>query len=249
MSAPRSRSTACASCARTPARASPTSRRAPATCTTCTAPRSRTACSRARRSPRASCSRSGCASPTARSRIAGDETRRSPTMAWDFSTEPEFQRELDWMTGFVREHVEPLDLVFDGEDVYPKNGKARRVIRPLQQQVKERGLWACHLGPELGGLGFGQLKLALINEILGRSAWAPLVFGCQAPDTGNAEIIAHYGTAEQKKKFLRPLLEGEIFSCYSMTEPHAGADPKMFKTRAVRDGDSWVINGEKWFSS
>jgi acyl-CoA dehydrogenase len=122
-------------------------------------------------------------------------------------------------------------------------------VRPLKERVRERGLWACHLGPELGGLGYGQLKLALMNEILGRSSWAPGIFGCQAPDSGNAEILAHYGTPEQKQRFLAPLLEGDIHSCYSMTEPHAGADPTAFKTRAVRDGGHWVIRGEKWFSS
>ena len=76
-----------------------------------------------------------------------------------------------------------------------------------------------------------------------------MVFGTQAPDTGNAEIIAHYGTPDQKKRYLQPLLDGEMFSCYSMTEPHAGADPTLFKTRAVQDGDEWVINGWKYFSS
>jgi acyl-CoA dehydrogenase len=75
------------------------------------------------------------------------------------------------------------------------------------------------------------------------------VFGCQAPDSGNAEILAHYGTEEQKAKYLQPLLDGSISSCYSMTEPHAGADPTLFVTRGERDGDQWVINGEKWFSS
>ena len=99
------------------------------------------------------------------------------------------------------------------------------MIDPLKEEVRRQGLWATHLGPELGGQGYGQLKLALLNEILGRSQWAPIVFGCQAPDTGNAEIIAHYGTPEQKERYLRPLLEGEMFSCYSMTEPQAGADP------------------------
>jgi acyl-CoA dehydrogenase len=115
--------------------------------------------------------------------------------------------------------------------------------------VRRQKLWATHLGPDLGGEGYGQLKLSLLNEILGRSQWAPIIFGCQAPDTGNAEIIAHYGTPEQKDRYLRPLLEGELFSCYSMTEPHAGADPTMFKTRATRDGDEWVIDGWKFFSS
>src|SRR2546423_2291595 len=169
-------------------------------------------------------------------------------MAWDFETDPSFQSELDWVDAFVRDEVEPLDFVLG--DPYDKSDeRAMAVVRPLQQKVKDRGLWAAHLGPDVGGQGYGQLKLALLNEILGRSRWAPSVFGCQAPDSGNAEILAHYGTAEQKAKYLQPLLDGAISSCYSMTEPHAGADPTLFTTRAVRDGDEWVINGEKWFSS
>ena len=168
-------------------------------------------------------------------------------MAWDFETEPEFQRELDWIDTFVREEVEPLDLVLGTPA--DKNDAVQRILAPLQEQVKERGLWACHLGPELGGLGYGQLKLALMNEILGRSGYAPSVFGCQAPDSGNAEILAHYGSPAQKERYLQPLLDGKITSCYSMTEPHAGADPTLFTTRAVKDGNEWVINGEKWFSS
>jgi acyl-CoA dehydrogenase len=169
-------------------------------------------------------------------------------MAWDFETEPEFQEKLDWVDGFLRDEVEPLDLAL-GDPYDKKDERTMRLVRPLQQQVKARGLWACHLGPELGGQGYGQVKLALLNELLGRSRFAPSVFGCQAPDSGNAEILAHYGTAEQKARYLQPLLDGAISSCYSMTEPHAGADPTLFKVRARRDGDTWVINGEKWFSS
>ncbi|MGH9091465.1 MAG: acyl-CoA dehydrogenase family protein [Acidimicrobiales bacterium] len=170
-------------------------------------------------------------------------------MAWDFQTDPEYQEKLDWADGFVREEVEPLDLMWPGLQFTPLEGARRQAVDPLKQQVREQGLWATHLGPELGGAGHGQLKLSLLNEILGRSSWAPIVFGCQAPDTGNAEILAHYGTPEQKEQYLRPLLEGEIFSCYSMTEPHAGADPTQFTTSAVRDGDEWVLNGWKFFSS
>jgi acyl-CoA dehydrogenase len=167
---------------------------------------------------------------------------------WDFETDPEFQEKLDWIDTFLANEVEPLDLVFG--DPYDKADKrALAVVRPLQQQVKDKGLWACHLGADLGGPGYGQVKLALMNELLGRSGWAPTVFGCQAPDSGNAEILAHYGTAGQKARYLQPLLDGEISSCYSMTEPHAGADPTLFTTRATRDGDQWVITGEKWFSS
>jgi len=172
-------------------------------------------------------------------------------MAWDFSTEPEFQEKLDWMGEFVRREVEPIDVLYSSERfVYDKSHPIHdEIVRGLQQQVKDRDLWACHLGPELGGKGYGQLKLGLMNEILGRSGWAPTVFGCQAPDSGNAEILAHYGTEEQKEEFLKPLLESEISSCYSMTEPQAGSDPGQFRCRAVRDGDDWVIQGEKWFSS
>ncbi len=100
-----------------------------------------------------------------------------------------------------------------------------------------------------GGPDYGQVKLALLNEILGRSECAPIVFGSQAPDSGNSEILAHYGTPELKKRYLEPLLDNRIVSCFSMTEPQGGADPKVFTTAAVPDGDDWVINGEKWFSS
>jgi acyl-CoA dehydrogenase len=170
-------------------------------------------------------------------------------MAWDFTTDPEFQEKLDWVDRFVREEIEPLDLLF-GHFAYRRiEEPIKTVIDQLKNEVRANDLWAAHLGPDLGGQGYGQLKLALLNELLGRSSWAPIVFGTQAPDTGNAEIIAAYGTPEQKEKWLQPLINGEVFSCYSMTEPQGGSDPKLFKTRAERDGDEWVINGEKFFSS
>jgi acyl-CoA dehydrogenase len=172
-------------------------------------------------------------------------------MAWDFQTEPDFQAKLDWMDQFVREHVEPLDLAFpdSGAPYDRKNPTYRKITAPLKEEVRRQGLWACHLGPDLGGLGYGQVKLALMNEILGRSLWGPSVFGCQAPDSGNAEILAHYGTDEQKRRYLQPLLDGDIVSCFSMTEPQAGADPREFTCRAHQEGDEWVLNGEKYFSS
>ena len=169
-------------------------------------------------------------------------------MAWDFETEPEYQEQLDWVDEFVREEIEPLDFVL-GNPYDLTDPRRNKLVRPLQKIVQQRGLWACHLGPDLGGLGYGQVKLALLNEILGRSRFGPMVFGCQAPDSGNGEILAHFGTVEQKKRWLEPLLRNEIVSCYSMTEPQGGADPKVFTTRAVLDGDEWVIDGEKWFSS
>ncbi len=170
-------------------------------------------------------------------------------MAWDFSTEPEFQEKLDWARRFVADKVEPLDILYPHRQFHPLDDELRPIVDPMKDEVRAAGLWAAHLGPELGGKGYGQVKLALLNEILGVSMWAPIVFGTQAPDTGNAEIIAHYGTEEQKARYLEPLLAGEVFSCYSMTEPQAGSDPQQFTTRAVRDGEEWVLDGWKFFSS
>jgi acyl-CoA dehydrogenase len=167
-------------------------------------------------------------------------------MAWDFSTDPEFQEQLDWMRDLVKREVWPIETVFDelGEEGF------RRAIKPLQDQVKARGLWAAHLPPELGGQGFGQVKLGLMHEILGSSPYAPAVFGNAAPDSGNSEILALAGTPDQKERYLHPLLAGDLRSAFSMTEPEtAGSDPTLLQTRAVRDGDDWVINGHKWFST
>lgn len=165
-------------------------------------------------------------------------------MAWDFSTEPEFQAQLDWMRDFVREEIWPIETL----DV--DLSEVEKIVEPLQEQVKERGLWAAHLDPELGGQGFGQLKLGLMHEILGTSLLAPFAFGNQAPDSGNSEILAMVGSDEQKDRWLYPLLNGDIHSAFSMTEPHtAGSDPTLLETRAVKDGDDWVINGRKWFTT
>lgn len=167
-------------------------------------------------------------------------------MAWDFATEPQFQEHLDWMRDLVQREVWPIETVF--EDLGYAGFK--RAIAPLQERVKERGLWAAHLPPDLGGQGFGQVKLGLMHEILGTSPLAPAVFGNAAPDSGNSEILALAGTADQKERYLHPLLAGDLRSAFSMTEPDtAGSDPTLLRTRAVKDGEDWVINGHKWFST
>jgi len=169
-------------------------------------------------------------------------------MTWGFETDPEYQAELDWVEQFVRTEIEPVDMLVEHAwDV--TDPRRNELIVPLQRVVQERKLWGCHLGPELGGPGYGQVKLALLNEIIGRTHSGPVVFGCQAPDSGNAEILAHFGSDALKQRYLAPLLEGTVMSAYSMTEPRGGSDPTGFTTRAVRDGDEWVIDGEKWFSS
>ncbi|MBN9097672.1 MAG: acyl-CoA dehydrogenase family protein [Pseudonocardia sp.] len=164
-------------------------------------------------------------------------------MAWDFSTEPEFETKLAWMRQFVRDEIIPLETLDVDRETYT------RITAPLKEQVKEQGLWAAHLPRELGGGGFGQVKLGLMHEILGQCRYAPGIFGNQAPDSGNAELLAIGGSPEQKERWMFPLLRGEIRSCFSMTEPGAGADPTLLSTRAVLDGDDYVINGHKWFSS
>src|SRR3981081_258605 len=167
-------------------------------------------------------------------------------MAWDFETEPEFEKKLEWMGSFVKDEVYPLEVI--APEV--SDEQFLRLIRPLQQEVKSQKLWATHLPPELGGQGYGQVKLGLMHEIEGATVWAPTVFGNQAPDSGNSEVLAHFGTEEQKKRWLKPLLDGQIRSAFSMTEPdNAGSDPTTLSTTAVLDGDEWVVNGHKWFTS
>ncbi len=167
-------------------------------------------------------------------------------MAWDFETDPEFEKKLAWMREFVKEEIYPLEVIASEVD----DGQFLRLIRPLQEEVKRQKLWATHLPPDLGGQGYGQVRLGLMHEIEGASQWAPIVFGNQAPDSGNSEVLAHFGSAAQKEKWLYPLLEGKVRSCFSMTEPNTpGSDPTQLSTTAVLDGDEWVINGHKWFSS
>jgi acyl-CoA dehydrogenase len=165
-------------------------------------------------------------------------------MSWDFTTEPEFEAKLEWMRSFMREEVYPLEVLETDEAGF------MRAIRPLQEEVKRQKLWATHLPPEFGGQGYGQVKLGLMHEIEGASMWGPIIFGNQAPDSGNSEILAHFGTETQKKRWLYPLLDGKLRSAFSMTEPDtAGSDPTLLSTTALLEGDKWVINGHKWFSS
>src|SRR5262252_2780155 len=146
---------------------------------------------------------------------------------------------------FMEEHVYPAEA-----DLAREDEAADGVMRELRSRAKAEGLWAPHLPPEAGGTGGGFLAYADLNEEIGRSLWAQLVFNCQAPDAGNGEILHLFGTADQKERFLRPLVEGEARSFFSMTEPDvSGADPTGLRTAAVQDGDEWVIDGRKWFSS
>jgi alkylation response protein AidB-like acyl-CoA dehydrogenase len=146
---------------------------------------------------------------------------------------------------FMDEHIYPNESALFRED-----DAADALILELREKAKGADLWAPHLPPEAGGSGSGFLEYAYLNEEIGRSFIAQLIFGCQAPDAGNGEILHLFGTPEQRTRFLEPLVAGETRSFFGMTEPEvAGSDPTLLRGRAVRDGDDWVINAHKWFSS
>jgi len=145
----------------------------------------------------------------------------------------------------MEEHVYPNEQALARED-----DAADALVRELRLAAKDAGLWAPHLPPEAGGSGSGFIEYAYLNEEIGRSTYAQLIFGCQAPDAGNAEILHMFGTDEQKKRWLEPLVAGATRSFFGMTEPEvSGSDPTGLQGRAVLDGDEWVINAHKWFSS
>ena len=146
---------------------------------------------------------------------------------------------------FMEEHIYPHEEALSRED-----DAAGSLLATLRARARQAGLWAPHLPPEAGGTGEGFMVYAGLNEEIGRVPWAQLVFNCQAPDAGNGEILHLFGSAEQKRTWLAPLVEGDIRSFFSMTEPEvSGADPTGLRTTAVLDGDEWVVNGHKWFSS
>ncbi|MEU2006749.1 acyl-CoA dehydrogenase family protein [Rhodococcus sp. NPDC019627] len=162
-------------------------------------------------------------------------------MTWDFKIDERWEAELDWMRNLVREELLPLDALELTHD------EAMRAVRPFQDRVKARGLWGTYLGPDLGGPGLGQVKLAMMHEILGESELAPLAFGNQPPDSGNVELLAMAGTDEQKQRWMKPVYDGEVVSSFCMTEQGTGSDPTQHVTAARLVGDRWVVNGRKWF--
>jgi alkylation response protein AidB-like acyl-CoA dehydrogenase len=158
---------------------------------------------------------------------------------------PQIRDARERVRAFMEEHVYPNERLLAREDA-----EAEALLKDLRDRAKAAGLWAPNIGPEAGGTGLGFLPYAYLNEVIGRSHFAPLVFGCQAPDAGNAEILHLFGSPEQRGRWLAPLVAGEIRSYFAMTEPEvSGADPTGLRTTAVADGDHWVIDGHKWFSS
>jgi acyl-CoA dehydrogenase len=165
-------------------------------------------------------------------------------MSIDF-TMPEQVLELrDRARAFIKEEIEPA------ESQMQKTGQWREGIIELRRKARQRGLWLPHMPPEFGGLGLGPLGIAMISAECGRNRLAPFIVNCQAPDEGNMHTLLHFATPAQKEKYLRPLCEGRVRSCFAMTEPEvAGSDPTQIQTHAEKQGDNWVINGHKWFIS
>ena len=152
-------------------------------------------------------------------------------------------------TAFMKSDIYPAEPFFHEHSPRGNPAGVAR-MKELQAKTKAMGMWAPHLPSEAGGMGIGFMPYVYMCEILGRSTIAPLAFGAQAPDSGNAEILWQFGSKEIQDKYMKPLVNGDIYSCYSMTEPEvSGADPTNLQTKAVRDGDEWVINGHKWFTS
>ncbi len=171
----------------------------------------------------------------------------------DFTPSPEVaslrERVLDFMDAEIypaeREAMEALDEEVGPGVAYPE------ILTAIREKAKAEGLWNLFMPDERFGPGLSNWEYGLICEELGRSpVVAPMAFNCAAPDTGNMEILAEHGGDEQRQRWLEPLLEGRIRSCFSMTEPEvSGSDPTLLQARAVLDGDEWVIDGHKWFTS
>jgi acyl-CoA dehydrogenase len=150
---------------------------------------------------------------------------------------------------FMDAYVYPNENRFH-EEIERERWKPTRIVEELKPKARREGLWNLFLPHDENGAGLTNLEYAPLCEIMGRSHMAPEVFNCSAPDTGNMEVLARYGTAEQKEKWLKPLLAGEIRSCFSMTEPDvASSDATNIASGIARDGDEYVINGRKWWSS
>jgi alkylation response protein AidB-like acyl-CoA dehydrogenase len=164
----------------------------------------------------------------------------------DFQISEKMQTVLGMIDEFVEKELIPLEPEF-------LTRPTREMLPVLEQKrrlVKQMELWAPNHPREYGGMGLDLMEHALVSEALGRSPLGHYIFGCQAPDAGNIEILDQYGTEEQKKQYLQPLVDGRIRSCFSMTEVELpGSNPTMMDTTAVKDGEDYVINGQKWYTS
>ena len=169
------------------------------------------------------------------------------------------EKQKEWLNrvqAFMKTHVRPAVPIYDQQDAEGPRWKVIPILEDLKKKAKAEGLWNMFMPPnaheddEFRGAGLTNLEYALLSEEMGHISWASEVFNCSAPDTGNMEVFIRYGTKEQKRKWLRPLMDGEIRSAFLMTEPAvASSDATNIETRIEKDGDHYVINGRKWWSS
>lgn len=165
-------------------------------------------------------------------------------MSIDFTMPAHVLEIRDKVRAFIKEEIEPAEAEMQKTQAW------REGIVKLRRRAKERGLWLPHMPPEVGGLGLGPMAMAVVSAECGRNRLASFVLNCQAPDEGNMHTMLHFATPEQREKYLQPLCDGKVRSCFAMTEPEAaGSDPTQIRTHAELHGDNWVINGHKWFIS
>ena len=168
----------------------------------------------------------------------------------DFEYSDKVKGLMERVSTFMDAHVYPNERRFEEEVAEGDRWQPTRVVEEIKQNAKEAGLWNLFLPESERGAGLTNLEYAPLCELMGRVSWAPEVFNCSAPDTGNMEVLERYGSEEMKKQWLEPLLNGEIRSCFAMTEPEvASSDATNIQSSITREGDNYVINGRKWWSS
>jgi len=165
----------------------------------------------------------------------------------DFSFPPEVDEVRLKVRDFMDKRVRPE---WEATDQSTRSEVVKTILRLRKEAREEWQLWLPHMPAEWGGMGLGHVQLAMVQAEAAKATYGPWVLNCQAPDEGNMHTLLHWGTDEQKEKYLRPLCDGTARSCFAMTEPEvAGSDPTLIKTFAYQDGDEWVVNGHKWFIS
>ena len=170
-------------------------------------------------------------------------------MTIDFTLTPELEDIRVRVRSFVDDVVKPGEARIGDRDEIERADYVK-ILLEMRAAAQEAGLWLPHMPKEWGGMGLGHVELAMVQAEAAKSTYGPWVFNCQAPDEGNMHTLLHWGTEEQKQRYLRPLCEGRAMSCFAMTEPEvAGSDPTLIRTHAYQDGDEWVISGHKWFIS
>jgi len=173
-------------------------------------------------------------------------------MAIDFTLSPELEAIREQVRAFVVDVIGPVEARIEGHDGGGGLDGRERIaaLIGLRQEAQKAGIWLPHMPEEWGGMGLGHVELAMVQAEAAKSHYGPWVFNCQAPDEGNMHTLLHWGTEEQKAKYLAPLCQGTVWSCFAMTEPEvAGSDPTLIRTNGYQDGEEWVLNGHKWFIS